>query len=392
MSAESTRKFEALEAQAALLMDVFTKAEYEHVAPSILQPASIFLDRVGEALRSRTYVFADPDGVELCLRPDLTLPVCRLYLERHDEPGEKARYCYNGPAFRYQPGGGDKAHPREFRQAGIECFGRANREKAEARLLGVVLKAVHAAGLEKYQIQLGDLGMFNALLDALDIPDHWRGRLKHNFWRPGAFRHLLTKLAGRQKLRVSGDLAQLVRGLNVADKKEARARIERYLTAQNIELIGARSIKEITERLLGWAADIRAEPLGEETVRLIEDYLSISAKPRAARARIDDLMSRTGIEMGAALKSFDRRLEYFAENGIDPNIITFSTEFGRELAYYSGTVFQIEVPELGEAGQIAGGGRYDHLLTSLGADEPVPAVGCAIHTQRLLAAVKGDLS
>ena len=35
------------------------------------------LDAIGEALRARTYVFIDPDGDELCLRPDLTVPALR---------------------------------------------------------------------------------------------------------------------------------------------------------------------------------------------------------------------------------------------------------------------------------------------------------------------------
>ena len=123
MAAESAKEFEALEAQAATLLSLFTRAGYEPVAPSIIQPADIFLDRVGEAIRNRTYVFNDLAGEELCLRPDLTVPVSRLYLERHPDAKVEARYCYNGPAFRFQPGGGSQAHPREFRQAGIESFG-----------------------------------------------------------------------------------------------------------------------------------------------------------------------------------------------------------------------------------------------------------------------------
>ena len=100
MSAESAREFEALEAQASSLLEVFVEAGYEPVAPAVIQPANIFLDRIGEAIRNRTYVFTDPDGETLCLRPDLTVPVSRLYLERHPDARSKARYCYNGSAFR----------------------------------------------------------------------------------------------------------------------------------------------------------------------------------------------------------------------------------------------------------------------------------------------------
>ena len=85
MAAESAKEFEALEAQATTLLDIFRRAGYEQVAPSILQPADIFLDQIGEEIRSRTYVFTDLAGDELCLRPDLTVPVSRLYLERHPD-------------------------------------------------------------------------------------------------------------------------------------------------------------------------------------------------------------------------------------------------------------------------------------------------------------------
>ncbi|MET0408185.1 MAG: ATP phosphoribosyltransferase regulatory subunit, partial [Hyphomicrobium sp.] len=107
MTAETVQNLEALALQAQTLMSVFTKAGYDAVAPAIIQPADVFLDVIGESLRGRTYVFTDQDGAELCLRPDITVPTCRLHLERHAEPMTPARYCYNGPAFRFQPQGAD---------------------------------------------------------------------------------------------------------------------------------------------------------------------------------------------------------------------------------------------------------------------------------------------
>ncbi|HEU4378879.1 MAG TPA: ATP phosphoribosyltransferase regulatory subunit, partial [Hyphomicrobiaceae bacterium] len=83
MPPETAQKFEALQAQAQRLMLVFARAGYEPVAPAVIQPAGLFLDVVGESLRARTYVFTDPDGEELCLRPDLTVPTCRLHLARY---------------------------------------------------------------------------------------------------------------------------------------------------------------------------------------------------------------------------------------------------------------------------------------------------------------------
>src|SRR5512145_2823768 len=151
MAAESAKEFEALEAQAAILLDAFRNAGYEQVAPSIIQPADIFLDQIGESVRSRTYVFTDLAGDELCLRPDLTVPVSRLYHERHPKADQPARYCYNGRAFRFQLHG-PRRH-REFRQAGIECFGENDKLAADVEIVLLATDAVRRAGLEDFRLR-----------------------------------------------------------------------------------------------------------------------------------------------------------------------------------------------------------------------------------------------
>src|SRR4029450_2847608 len=194
MAAEAAQKFEALEDQAQRLLATFRRAGYEQGAPSIIQPAGLFLDVIGEALRARTYVFTDPDGEELCLRPDLTVPTCRLHLARHPGGGVPARYCYSGPAFRYQTGSADSAHPREFRQAGIESSAATDREHDDAAVLALIVEALRETGLEQFQLRIGYLGLFTALLGALPMPRRWRRLLRHYFWRPEAFRAELARL------------------------------------------------------------------------------------------------------------------------------------------------------------------------------------------------------
>jgi ATP phosphoribosyltransferase regulatory subunit len=91
--------------------------------------------------------------------------------------------------------------------------------------------------------------------------------------------------------------------------------------------------------------------------------------------------------IAAALRAFERRSVMLAESGIDMSRVPFAGEFGRNVAYYTGFVFEVLAPALGPASPVAGGGRYDGLLKAVGAPHPVPAIGGAIHTERLLAAV-----
>jgi ATP phosphoribosyltransferase regulatory subunit len=391
MTAESATRFEALEDQAEGIMAVFTTKGYERVAPSIIQPADIFLDSVGEAIRSRTYVFTDPDGQELCLRPDLTIPACRIYLARNPKANREARYAYNGPAFRFQRGKPDALRPREFRQAGIECFGAHDREQAEAEVLGLVLEALRSAGLRGFVLRLGDLGLLRALLEALPIPARWRSRLVASFWRPESFRATLKQLASPANPLADPAVAALARRLDPSDPETAEAGVGTLLEERKLTFIGARTLGEITDRVLAAAADMREQPLSGEVVRIVEDYLAIAGSPEAAGREIAKLAGAAGIDLAEALDRYDRRLACFGKAGVGLQLSQFAADFGRQLEYYSGFVFQIEMPGQGIAGQIAGGGRYDGLIASVGGPADVPAVGSAIHTERLLAAREGGL-
>ena len=59
--------------------------------------------------------------------------------------------------------------------------------------------------------------------------------------------------------------------------------------------------------------------------------------------------------------------------------INFVTNFGRDVEYYTGIVFEV----FSGTKEIASGGRYDDLLKSLGAKKSTPAVGAAINLNNI---------
>jgi ATP phosphoribosyltransferase regulatory subunit len=380
---------EALDTQNRRVMAVFTRAGFDFIAPDIIQPADMFLESLGENIRSRTYVFTDPSGAELCLRPDLTVPACRYHLSHAKDISGEARYCYSGPAFRFQPGDAGVHNPAEFDQAGIEWFSARYPEAAEAEVLGLAIKAVDAAGLKSYRIRTGDLGLFRALLKSIDMPERWRHRLLHQFWRPKAFRELLDLLAGeRSKPRssISGHVDAVAQG----DLSGAVAYVERQLSDRDLPLTGGRTVEDIARRLLEKAQDRSEKRLAPEHRKLIEDYLAAEGLLPEVSASFQGLRG-TSPALAAALDYFSRRLKEIRKRRIGVDAALFSAVFGRSLEYYTGFVFEIETDLDGQTVQIAGGGRYDSLMSEIGAPRKVPAVGCAIHTERLLAAVRSRL-
>ncbi len=376
MTAEGAIEFEALEAQAASIMSLFGEAGYERVAPAFIQPASLFLDRTGEALRARTYVFTDPNGEELCLRPDLTIPVCRVFLQR-GEQSVAAKFCYNGPAFRIQEGKPDPLCPREFRQAGIEYFGERG-EAADLEVAALTIEAVRRSGVKSFTVKAGHIGLFAALLHALPMPERWRARLAHAFWRPHAFSEELAILS-----RPHDGLT-----LPLPEEEITPEGLLKSLESRGISFIGRRRPEEIVKRLAGKAADANETPLSKETVRLIETYLHIAAGMPAAFDAIEALFADVKLDLREAVAQARGLFTALKATAGDMPIV-FGAGFGRHFEYYTGMVFQIEIEGAGMAGQIAGGGRYDGLISALsGGKRDVPAVGAAIHTERLLGATR----
>jgi ATP phosphoribosyltransferase regulatory subunit len=371
-----------LDEQAARVLGVFAAKSYARVEPPILQPAEIFLDRSGEEIRRRTFVLTDPSGRELCLRPDLTIPVCRMQLE--GEGKFPARLAYHGPAFRFQPN--EPERPSQFLQTGVECLGEADRAAADIEVLNLVVEGVRAAGLADLSLRIGDLALFTGLVDALDIPEQWRGRLKRHFWRPDYFRALLQRLSDGTKLPAQTYLAHL----GTANGNEARAALSGLMDylggGSGSVVLGGRTREEIVDRLMEQAADAAALRIDKKAVRLIEQALSVSGSARKSVAAIRALLKKNGIALDAPLERMEGRIAALVKLGLDEKRISFAAHFGRNMEYYTGFVFELWSRDAEGPVQVAGGGRYDTLLKMLGAKKDIPAVGCAIRGERVLAA------
>jgi ATP phosphoribosyltransferase regulatory subunit len=376
MAGKSKAEREALEKQNAAIMAVFERAGFDYIAPDIIQPADIFLERSGEDIRARTFVFTDPSGAEMCLRPDLTVPACRYHLSHAEKPDEEAKYCYLGQAFRFP---NELLSPQEFSQAGLEWFAAPDAAAAEARILKLTISALEATGLTKFRVTLGDLGLFSALLDDIPMPKRWRGRLQHHFWRPHAFREVLESFTSDRAAKRTSISALIDR----LEKEPVDDVVAQEIEARNLPLVGGRSLKEIAARLADKSAD-RSEPqLPQKNADAITSYLDIVERADNLEGHLTRL--DPGKNFNGARTYFQKRLAEMEELGLNPKRFEFKATFGRELEYYTGFVFQIDVETPDGFVAVAGGGRYDNLLADMGSLIPVSAVGCAIHTERLKA-------
>ena len=357
----------------ALLLS-FAKAGYTLAEPAILQPADPFLDLSGEDIRKSLYLTADGSGEELCLRPDLTIPVARDYLASN-MAGKPAGFSYLGPVFRYRG-----RRPSEFLQAGIESFGRTDRPAADAEMLALALQATRAFGLTEVEIRTGDVALFMALIDALDLYPVWRRRLIKDFHRKINLAQdieRLTLATGPGHNEYEGVLAALAG----SDRKAALALVTDLMSIAGTTNVGGRTVAEIADRFLEQST-LKSGALPRDALSLIKRFMAIEGDPDDAVAQLRALAADAKLNITAAIDAFESRVGFMAARGIDTDKTHFSTSFGRGLDYYTGFEFELHAKGNGIEPLVAGG-RYDGLMTQLGSKTPIPAVGFSIWVETL---------
>lgn len=122
------------------------------------------------------FKFLDRQGHILALRPDMTTPIARLAATRmKDYPGP-LRLFYLANVFSYaEPQVGRQ---REFFQAGVEFIGSASGD-ADGEVVALAAEVLKAAGLKNFQIHLGQMAVFNGIMEEIGLPEEEQRRFKN---------------------------------------------------------------------------------------------------------------------------------------------------------------------------------------------------------------------
>ncbi len=131
---------------------------FQEIRTPVLEPLSLIARGVGEASDIVTKeMFAFIRGrTHYVLRPEMTAPVMRAYLQHHLEqhPGEQ-RLFYMGPCFRAERP--QKGRYRQFHQFGVEILGAID-PRADAEVISCALEIYGALGLTGTTLRINTLG------------------------------------------------------------------------------------------------------------------------------------------------------------------------------------------------------------------------------------------
>jgi len=149
-----------------ILRRVFETYGYFEIKTPLFEELKLFTMKSGEEIKEQIYHFQDKSGREMALRPELTAPVARLYLDKFQKSPKPIKMYYYGSCFRYErPQAG---RWRQFWQFGCELIGGKSPE-AEAEVISLANQSLEELGLDEFEIHVGNLGILRGVLEEATI-------------------------------------------------------------------------------------------------------------------------------------------------------------------------------------------------------------------------------
>ena len=323
--------------------------------PSVIE-ANHIVQRSGENFRKFIFSFIDHNGSELCLRPDLTIASCLRYLENNLKGKEKI--FYSGQAYRKSQ---NKKDSIIRDQVGFEIIGSKDDKNDDKEIITTSLKSLQNIKYTSGTLTIGNVEIFNLLISKLNIPKRWKLRLSRHFWREKYFNDLL------KRLETNSDVDPTIVEI---DKK----RYFKMLKEDLAKVIAGRSINEILKRFNNKIRDPRGASKGKKVSKIIKEFLKIKCPINNAANELNKFFKKNKINL-----IVDQNYFPISNNKISKLNVVFSASFGRQLEYYTGMVFKIDIKSKSKNRNIINGGRYDKLISDLGSQKQIAAVGAALN-------------
>jgi histidyl-tRNA synthetase len=144
-----------------VLSSVFQRFGYLEVETPIFEHLELFTRKSGSEIVRQLYAFKDKSGRDLALRPELTAPVIRLYLQRLKSEPKPLKLCYFGSCFRYEEP--QAWRWRQFFQAGAEIIGTKALE-ADVEVVLTAWEAMRELGFKRFELRVGNVGILRGVL------------------------------------------------------------------------------------------------------------------------------------------------------------------------------------------------------------------------------------
>ena len=148
------------------MRSTFQTFGYREIQTPTFETLELFTAKSGETIIEELYSFTDKGGRELALRPELTAPVIRFYVDKLQMKPKPLKLFYFGNCYRYDRP--QKGRYREFKQAGCEIIGTDTPE-AYAELIAMAYNILEKAGVKNLELNIGNLNILSSIFSQFKL-------------------------------------------------------------------------------------------------------------------------------------------------------------------------------------------------------------------------------
>ena len=149
-----------------IMRTTFMSFGYNEIQTPTFETLELFKAKSGQEIMDELYYFKDKGNRDLALRPELTAPTIRFYVEKLQMEPKPLKLFYFGNCYRYDRP--QKGRYREFKQAGCEIIGTDSPE-ANAELISLAYKILKNSGIKNLKLNIGNLTILSSVFNQLKI-------------------------------------------------------------------------------------------------------------------------------------------------------------------------------------------------------------------------------
>lgn len=148
---------------------------YEEIQTPTFEFFDIFNTERGTVSSREMFKFTDKDGATLVLRPDITPSIARGVAKYYSDENITMRFSYTGNTFKNNSS--YQGRMREITQLGAELIG-SDSVAADAEMIALTIELLKASGLTEFQVDLGHVSFFKALVAEAGLDGEQEERLR----------------------------------------------------------------------------------------------------------------------------------------------------------------------------------------------------------------------
>ena len=367
----------------------FATRGYIPIDTPLIEHTELFLRMSGGLLSSQLFDFTGPDGSNISVRPELTAPVIRYALENNDAPLPQ-RYQYAAPIVRYTERPYDAPtssvpNPRQVIQVGAELIGEAH-PASDAEVIAMAYEAAkRITNQPALTVRVGHVGLIWSILEQFTISE--RAKL----FLANSVEKLTSDEVSRKSVQHEADRLGLIsiendsRSENVAEA-EFISRIvsgAAILPYQNLQ--SSRSAEEIIERLRQNLNQPHDAGDFARAMKCISEIATVRGDADLVSEQLHAATQRYNVNPSDALQNLVDVVDAAKYEDMPSTHIQIDIGMATGIAYYTGMIFDISIPNGNDNVRLGGGGRYDRLASALGSSDDLPALGFALDLDAMLA-------